>query len=294
MAGWIKLEKDLLLDPRFLRLVRLYEKRRSTIDDPGPVTHDRYTRNAPAFDMLGRVCGLWCYADTHLDTDDVLHMTPNELDELVGCDGFTYMLQEASRGEWLQVLDNETCLKLPGYQSHNGMEAKARALTQKRVANHRSRGNGVALQLTEMDLERDVRNGVALPDQTRPDHTKPKSTQSAARADVLRDALNTPGLDRDAFTQWVEYRSTTKSPVRTAQLVRAAKLLASYGPVQMASVLQSMDQGWQGLFKPKTATNPQTPARGHDAVMARLEAQWSNDDDQSAADLESPRDDVRR
>lgn len=142
MSGWIKWEKDLETDPRFLRMVRDMKR----------------TCNASAYQhqmIVTLVCGaltrLWSYADSHLRDDDTLDMGASELDELLGIENFCSIVPD----DWLMEV-NENTVKLPNFQSHNGVEAKKKALTQKRVESHRKRTSVTP----------------ALPDQTRPDQTK--------------------------------------------------------------------------------------------------------------------------
>lgn len=145
MSGWIKWEKDLETDPRVLRMAR--ELKRSC--------------NALAFHPVTLVCGgllrIWAYADSHIRGDDTLDLGVAELDELIGIPGFCSMMPD----DWLQEVDEKT-VKLPGFQAHNGIEAKKKALTQKRVETHRKRSS-----VTETK----PCNGHALPDQ---DQTRPR------------------------------------------------------------------------------------------------------------------------
>lgn len=149
MSGWIKWEKDLESDPRVLRMAR--ELKRSC--------------NALAFSPVTLVCGglvkLWSYADTHIRDDDTLDLGSTELDELIGIPGFCDLMPT----DWLRKIDENT-VELPGFLDHNGVEAKKKALTQKRVENHRKR-NSVTGALTD-----------TLPDQ---DQTKTKVHTSVSR-----------------------------------------------------------------------------------------------------------------
>lgn len=143
MSGWVKWEKDLETDPRTRRIVRALEE----------------LSNAPALHgpaLVTLVCGsllrLWSYADSHIRSDDTLDMGASEVDEYLGIENFCSVMP----GDWLVEVDEHT-VKLPDYQSHNGVEAKKKALTQKRVERHRTK----------------ERNADALPDQTRPDQKRP-------------------------------------------------------------------------------------------------------------------------
>jgi hypothetical protein len=184
MSGWIPLEKDLLTDPRFIRLTAWYHDRHhaNTVNledeeqDEPKVTHGRYMCNACAYHCLGHLAGLWFYADTHIDENDCIAITPWELSDLLGCTDFVPALREYSRGTWVQFTEDKQSVILPKYQEHNGMKAKAKLKTRVRVQRLRKR-NGVTAETQERYIdERAKSNGAALPDQTKPHQTKQKES----------------------------------------------------------------------------------------------------------------------
>lgn len=154
MSGWIKLEKSLENDPRFLRMVKAYCN--------GGVTHGRCSAPTGVTHLLGCLAHLWMYADTHIREDDTLDLGPHEVDEFLGVTGFVKLMPS----DWLEVID-EHRIKLPGFQTHNGTEAKKKALTAKRVARYRNKN--VTQERVNVTPPR---NAVELPDQTRPDQTR--------------------------------------------------------------------------------------------------------------------------
>ena len=149
MAGWIKFDKDLRDDPRFLRMVRAFKSSGNAL-----VTHERMAVTL----LLGGLVTLWCYADSYIRNDDTLDLGAHEIDQLVGIENFASLLPS----DWLQVLDSEH-VKLPDFQAHNGVSARKKAQTAMRVAAWRKRqipkhGNAPALQCNEVtskDLDRD-------------------------------------------------------------------------------------------------------------------------------------------
>jgi hypothetical protein len=149
MSGWIKWEKDLETDPRTLRMAKEL-KRIGVTGECHPVTV-----------VCGALTRLWAYADSHIREDDTLDLGCQELDELLGVPGFCATMPK----DWLHEIDADS-VELPGFTGHNGVEAKKKALTQKRVSNHRLRS----------------RNVEALPDQTRPDQTRPDQTRPKEEA----------------------------------------------------------------------------------------------------------------
>ncbi|MFH1010558.1 MAG: hypothetical protein V1784_04915 [bacterium] len=164
MSGWIKLEKSLEDDPRVLRMIAQLRN--------ADVTHDRYNSNASVtlvkrapLLVFGALVRLWWYADTHIREDNRIDLGATEIDELVGLDGFCEMMPQ----DWLREIDDKT-VELPDFQEHNGVEAKKRAVTQKRVQRHR---NAHSVTSCNADVTHD-----ALPDQTRPDHKETTTAES--------------------------------------------------------------------------------------------------------------------
>lgn len=166
MSGWIKLEKDLREDPRFTRMVNaLIAREAAPVTN---VTQARYISNAATSRVLGSLALLWMYADSHIREDDTLDLGADEVDQLVGLEGFVQLMP----ADWLEVIDAHS-VKLPGFHEHNGTAAKKKALTNKRVARHRIRQS-----VTPVAQEKRSSVTAALPDQT---ETRPRPDSQNAR-----------------------------------------------------------------------------------------------------------------
>jgi|ERR1043166_4809485 hypothetical protein len=162
MSGWIKLEKGLREDRRFTRIVdALLARENASVTS---VTQMRFCEHNTVTQVLGALAQLWMFADSHIREDDTLDITSDEIDQLVGIEGFAKLMP----ADWLEVVDQHS-VRLPDFQAHNGTDAKRKALTAKRVKRHRTRA-------AVSDVTPEKRNGVtdALPDQTRPDQTRPE------------------------------------------------------------------------------------------------------------------------
>lgn len=140
MSGWIKWEKSLESDPRVLRMAR----------DLGRMLGC----NASAFHPVTLVCGalirLWAYADSHIRNDNTIDLSAAELDQVLGITGFCSIMPD----DWLREKDENT-VELPSFQEHNGVEARKRALTQKRVAQHRNKQKRTSVTPTLPDQDQD-------------------------------------------------------------------------------------------------------------------------------------------
>jgi hypothetical protein len=183
-VAWIKFEKDLLTDPRVLRIAKTLEQRFNLGEPEGQWPEGALAGpcNAASLPAVTLVCGalvrIWCLADTHVGADDVLPLGLGELNEHIGIPGFCELLPV----DWLISIDEEA-VKLPDFHAHNGTEAKKKAVTQKRVERHRTR----ALH---------ARNASALPDHTKtiPDQTKTRPLKPIASSAKARSA----GVNGDA------------------------------------------------------------------------------------------------
>lgn len=171
MSGWIKFEKDLLTDPRVLRIAKALDRRWAQFDLIAPYNQEPPydPSNAVALPAVTLVCGalarMWCLADTHIDENDILPLGKNDLDEVIGIPGFCDLLPP----DWLIVID-DTHVKLPEFHGHNGTEAKKKAVTAKRVERFRNRNasplqtrNALALPDQDLDQDQKKRNGADAP-----------------------------------------------------------------------------------------------------------------------------------
>lgn len=166
MSGWIKLEKDLLTDPRFVAAAMALEERYALATKSAT---DRNVTTLPASTLLlGALARIWVIADTHIGEDDILALSAHQIDKLIGIKGLCEILPN----DWLQVLDGDR-VKLPNYHAHNGSTAKERsgnALRQQRFRDKHKHHTVTS------------RNAVTLPDQ---DKTKTredsKNTTAATR-----------------------------------------------------------------------------------------------------------------
>jgi hypothetical protein len=239
MNGWIKLEKDLLTDPR------LYQLALNLCN--GPALHGVTL-------ALGAIARLWMIADTHIGDDDVLPIGTEGIDQVIGIQNFCQNLPR----DWLQVIDSNHVL-LPNFHVHNGTTAKARALTNKRVTLHRYRADAT---LKRSSVTK------ALPDQDQ-DLKRRKEKQTKEKCDVV----TVEGLDQAAFDVWLAYRTEIKKPLRAASLLAVAKRLASMGPAQRTAVDYSIANGYQGLFAPSKTNGKHAPtAPDHSAEWAEAKA----------------------
>lgn len=111
--------------------------------------------------VIGALVKFWWYADTHIRSDNTLDLGPNEIDELVGVPGFCDLMPD----DWIRKID-ENSVELPDFQQHNGVEAKRRAVTQKRVERHRN-AKSVTPALPDQDQTKTITTASETPKRTK-------------------------------------------------------------------------------------------------------------------------------
>lgn len=86
--------------------------------------------------VVGKLIKVWRWFDQHTESGNVANVTYPLVDSIVGFNGFSDCMEEAG---WLVRVG--TTLTLPNFDRHNGKTGKNRALTAKRVAAHKGKGN---------------------------------------------------------------------------------------------------------------------------------------------------------
>lgn len=82
---------------------------------------------------VGKLLRMWRWFDQQTIDGNAKGVTPALLDRLLGVSGLCEAMQQVG---WLEVHDGG--ITLPNFDRHNGKTAKKRALTAKRVANHKT------------------------------------------------------------------------------------------------------------------------------------------------------------
>ena len=174
MTGWIKIDKDLAETIRFRRVVRRLRDGSNAL---------RSVTDALAVTVvLGALQRLWIYADSHIRDDNTLDITLDEINEIVGVDGFA----QALPADWLQVIEADQ-VKLTDFLEHNGSSEKHRRDNARRQSAYRQRHK--SRNVTRYVTDGDSRNA-PRPDQTRPEETRPEEDIRARAREAAEAAEN--------------------------------------------------------------------------------------------------------
>lgn len=131
MAGdWIKMRSNLWDDPRVSKICDLLECGEAQI--------------------VGALYWLWSTADQHTEDGILQGLSLRQIDRKTGVPGFAQALVDIG---WLA--EREDGVEVIRFEEHNGTTAKKRAVTAKRVANHRGKDDVTqeALQETKPDSD---------------------------------------------------------------------------------------------------------------------------------------------
>lgn len=170
MSGWIKFDKDLPDTMRFRRVVR-------TLRNSNALRGVTESNEQLAVTIVrGALMGLWGYADSHIAHNNLLAITLDEINALVGVEGFAQALPT----DWLVVIDADH-VELPDFLQHNGTSAKQRQDGARRQATYRHKHH--SRNVTEESRVTNTRND-ARPDL---DQTRPYTEAYAPAADATAD-----------------------------------------------------------------------------------------------------------
>lgn len=267
-GGWIKLEKSVESDPRVLRLAKELKRLCNAEALPGVTL------------AVGALARLWIFADSHIREDDTIDVCPQDLDDWIGIPGFC----EAMPDDWLRIVDENT-VELPGFQEHNGVGAKKRALTQKRVAQHRSKKkrqsvtgcNANALPDQDLDQDLDPKSAYARARVSESDgHAEfqrimadyPKGT---GRQDWLMAEYHCVRLVDEGCATWDELRAAVE---RYAAYVAAGGVSSAMYVMNPANFFGTHDQPWKREWKvPDAASKPGSKPSLEERSRAKTE-EW--------------------
>lgn len=93
---------------------------------------------------VGKLLKVWRWFDQHTVEGNAKNVTAALLDRIIGVTGLSNAM--ASVG-WLIIKDGS--IELPNFDRHNGKTAKDRALTAKRVAEHKANSKGNAITVSD-------------------------------------------------------------------------------------------------------------------------------------------------
>lgn len=263
--AYIRLDKDLVNDPRLFALAEQLGNSLRFSSAAGEFS-SHANRNALRNALLGALVTLWCYADTHIRSDDTLPISLSSLSDVIGLP--VEFLQHLPP-DWLTIRPDGT-VKLPGYIEKNGIISKNRRREQTRARVARWRQKNDRRGNADCNALHSATTGTGtdpLP--------KPKKE--------LKPPTPFPtNLEVETWERWFRYRSEIRKPIKAASMEAAMHKLAEFGKDQGAVVEQSIANGWQGLFPLKNNAGSSQPKLGKLARAAEALRKFNESYEQPA------------
>jgi len=227
--------------------------------------------------VVGKLLRVWAWFDTQTVEGNAPSVTKALLDSKVCVSGFCQAMISVG---WMIEDDGVICL--PNFDRHNGKTAKNRALTSKRVAEHKASNAKVTQKVTQ-DFEKGNASSVtsALPrEEKRREEAiippvSPKGERSSFRPESISfpSEIDTPEV-RTAWQSWCQHRREIKKPITPTSAVKQLGQLAVAGPQRAVAMIEhTIAKGWQGLQEPDRKANghPQPPTINDRLSNIRLE-----------------------
>jgi len=203
---------------------------------------------------VGKLFRLWRWFDQQTIDGNAARVTAALLDRIVGVTGFCEAVRDVG---WLNITD--AGISLPKFDRHNGATAKSRALTAKRVANHKANASGnattnalsVSSTLPREEKRREEVNN--LPAQTdgnlSPDPEAPAGKKRAVKKPAF-DAvgyLTDRGVERQAAEDWMLLRKAKDLPPTITAFEQIANQGKQVGLDWPQIVVTCCHRGWGGF-----------------------------------------------
>lgn len=220
--------------------------------------------------VVGKLLRVWSWFDTQTVEGNAPSVTKALLDAKLGVSGFCDAMIAV---DWMH--EDAGQISLPNFDRHNGRTAKNRALTSKRVAEHKANNAKVTQPLTQnFDDGNAPSVSSALPREEKIREDKntntipPKSPKGERASFNASEAFFPEALDtndfRDAWRAWCKHRKEIRKPLTPTQCESQLAQLAGWGIERAtAAIHHTITMGWQGLREPdglkKSTANDDVP-----------------------------------
>lgn len=183
--------------------------------------------------VVGKLFRVWCWFNKHTVDGNALGVTYSLVDRITSVSGFGEAMAFSG---WLEQRDKT--LHMPHFEYHTSESSKKRALTAKRVANHKEKTNAVGNAIANA-----VSVTSALPREEK------RRDKQAASSFVLPEWVS-----KEDWSSFEESRKKLRKPMtdraRTLVLTELARLRdAGNDPSTVLS--QSVRKGWLDVFPVK-------------------------------------------
>ncbi len=201
--------------------------------------------------VVGKLIRVWSWFDTHTVSGNGAGVTSPLLDRISGVTGFVAAMQAVG---WIEVTPEG--VSLPNFDRHTGETAKGRALTAKRVANHKNKSNAKG---------NDPIVTTALPREEKRREEK-KEQKTAPSGDLLA------GIEPQIAADFRKLRDRLRAPITQTALDGIKREANKAGVTLDAALAMCCERGWRG-FKSDWVTGSGNGRQPNEpAALPRLQA----------------------
>ena len=239
MAGdWIKVRGELLSHPKLVRI--------------------SCACRADKLRSLGALVCAWSIFDMHSEDGTLDGYTPDILDEIVGMAGLSTAMHAVG---WLEYVpenarpEDVQSLVMPRFSNHNGKSAKRRAMNTERMRDEREKlAQEVQTVFTETAQPAHKKRTRSTLEKRREDNNNPLPlSDDPPRTDL---PFTSPEFI-DAWNLWESSRRESRKPITpTARSLQLKKLRGMGEALAIATLTNSAENGYTGLFPPKDQPPP--------------------------------------
>lgn len=209
MAGeWIKMRVDLSDDPAVIAMAAKLAVSELTI--------------------VGGLHKLWSWADRHTTDGNARSVTTSWINRYIMLPDFAEAMIEAG---WLTVGNG---VSFPNFERHNGESGKKRAITNKRVSEHR-------------EMKRRCNDDSVTESVTREEKRRNKNNTVVARPD---------GISESVWDDFLKLREKKKAPFTETALKGIVREAAKAGYSVESALQTCCERGWQSFKADWVAGQP--------------------------------------
>ena len=210
-------------------------------------------------DAFGKCFRLWRWFDQHTENGNAVDVTFALLNRYLGV---TYLCETLESVGWLFVSDEG--ISLPNFDRHNGVTAKTRALTARRVKTYKSK-NTKKKGYAKGNAKGNAR-GVT-----------PSSLFFSSLLDSpIRESITKEMMEsnefQEAWDSWIKARMEKKTtPTMEAARLTIIDLKKKGIERSVKALLHSAKNNWKGVFEPKPDETEEKPSRSRVPTQQELD-----------------------
>lgn len=191
---------------------------------------------------VGKLLRMWRWFDQQTIDGNAAGVTPALLDRLIGVSGLCAAMESVG---WLEVYDGG--IILPNFDRHNGKTAKNRALTAKRVANHKTNATGNAKGNATIVSDALPREEKKREEKNKEEKTIQKSPPAARTASLSVADLVAMHVDEQVASEFLAIRKRKRAPLTPLALDGIKRQADDVGWTLDQTLRKCIERGWQGF-----------------------------------------------